>query len=111
LFPVRRRASGTVAVHVSAKTGCRARCIARRVARSAGWSARGRVGVSRARTPSAGARAGAPRDLAAAAAQDAQWEFFAEELRLAQEALGAITGQVSADALLGEIFSRFCIGK
>jgi len=49
--------------------------------------------------------------LEAAAAQDGQWEFFAEELRLAQEALGEITGRVSADDLLGEIFSRFCIGK
>jgi tRNA modification GTPase len=38
-------------------------------------------------------------------------ELFAEELRLAQEALGAITGEFTADDLLGEIFSRFCIGK
>ena len=36
---------------------------------------------------------------------------MAEELRLAQRALGRITGEVSADDLLGEIFSRFCIGK
>ncbi|MCG5499373.1 tRNA uridine-5-carboxymethylaminomethyl(34) synthesis GTPase MnmE [Ectothiorhodospira lacustris] len=38
-------------------------------------------------------------------------ELVAEELRLAQEALGEITGRVSADDLLGEIFSSFCIGK
>jgi len=38
-------------------------------------------------------------------------ELFAEELRLAQQALGAITGEFTADDLLGEIFSRFCIGK
>jgi len=38
-------------------------------------------------------------------------ELFAEELRLAHEALGAITGEFTADDLLGEIFSRFCIGK
>jgi tRNA modification GTPase len=38
-------------------------------------------------------------------------EFFAEELRLAQESLNSITGEFSADDLLGEIFSRFCIGK
>mgnify|MGYP006198920311 CR=1 FL=1 len=37
--------------------------------------------------------------------------FCAEELRLAQRALGEITGEFSADDLLGEIFSRFCIGK
>lgn len=38
-------------------------------------------------------------------------ELFAEELRLAQNALATITGEFSADDLLGEIFGRFCIGK
>ncbi|MHB8847053.1 MAG: tRNA uridine-5-carboxymethylaminomethyl(34) synthesis GTPase MnmE [Burkholderiales bacterium] len=38
-------------------------------------------------------------------------ELLAEELRLAQYELSAITGEFSADDLLGEIFSRFCIGK
>jgi tRNA modification GTPase len=38
-------------------------------------------------------------------------EFFAEDLRLAQEALGEITGEFTPDDLLGEIFSHFCIGK
>lgn len=38
-------------------------------------------------------------------------ELFAEELRLAHVELGAITGQFTADDLLGEIFSTFCIGK
>ncbi len=38
-------------------------------------------------------------------------ELFAEELRLAQLALSSITGKFTADDLLGEIFSRFCIGK
>lgn len=38
-------------------------------------------------------------------------ELLAEELRLAQEALGEITGVVSSDDLLGRIFSSFCIGK
>jgi tRNA modification GTPase len=38
-------------------------------------------------------------------------ELFAEELRLAQEELAAITGEFTADDLLGVIFSRFCIGK
>lgn len=40
-----------------------------------------------------------------------QPELFAEELRLTQDALNSITGKFSADDLLGEIFSRFCIGK
>ena len=38
-------------------------------------------------------------------------ELFAEELREAHEALGAIVGVTTADDLLGAIFSRFCIGK
>lgn len=38
-------------------------------------------------------------------------ELAAEELRLAQQALGEITGAVSSDDLLGRIFSTFCIGK
>ena len=38
-------------------------------------------------------------------------ELLAEELRLSQQALGTITGEVTADDLLGRIFSEFCIGK
>lgn len=38
-------------------------------------------------------------------------ELMAEELRLAQESLGQITGKFTSDDLLGEIFSSFCIGK
>ena len=38
-------------------------------------------------------------------------ELLAEELRLAQEALGEITGEFTSDDLLGRIFSEFCIGK
>lgn len=40
-----------------------------------------------------------------------QLDLFAEELRLAHRALGDITGEFTPDDLLGEIFSRFCIGK
>jgi len=38
-------------------------------------------------------------------------ELLAEELRLSQQALGTITGEFTADDLLGRIFSEFCIGK
>jgi len=38
-------------------------------------------------------------------------ELLAEELRIAQAQLSAITGEFSADDLLGTIFGRFCIGK
>ncbi|MCP5347754.1 MAG: tRNA uridine-5-carboxymethylaminomethyl(34) synthesis GTPase MnmE [Gammaproteobacteria bacterium] len=38
-------------------------------------------------------------------------ELVAEDLRQAQQNLGEITGQVTSDELLGQIFSSFCIGK
>lgn len=38
-------------------------------------------------------------------------ELLAEELRLAQQALGELTGELLPDDLLGEIFASFCIGK
>jgi tRNA modification GTPase len=46
-----------------------------------------------------------------AAARDAALDLLAEELRLAHQALGEITGQFSSDELLGVIFAGFCIGK
>ena len=42
---------------------------------------------------------------------DRAGELLAEELRLAQQELGSITGEVTSDELLGRIFSAFCIGK
>ncbi len=56
---------------------------------------------------------------ALACAQDAQArlgeraapELAAEDLRLAQQALGEITGAFTTEDLLGRIFSQFCIGK
>lgn len=44
-------------------------------------------------------------------AQVSTLELAAEELRLAQEALGSITGECTTEDLLGKIFSSFCIGK
>lgn len=46
-----------------------------------------------------------------AAENDRVLDLFAEELRLAHDSLGSITGKMTPDDLLGEIFSSFCIGK
>ncbi|MFC4729137.1 tRNA uridine-5-carboxymethylaminomethyl(34) synthesis GTPase MnmE [Coralloluteibacterium thermophilus] len=50
-------------------------------------------------------------DAAGARLAEGHGELAAEELRLAQDALGGITGRVSSDALLGRVFASFCIGK
>jgi tRNA modification GTPase len=68
--------------------------------------------MARRRHLDALARAG--QALAAAGEQlagHAGGELVAEELRLAQQALGEITGAVTSDDLLGRIFAEFCIGK
>ena len=78
--------------------------------RVAGWQGHGEDAIL-ARERHLEALAEAADRLDAAAAQLAQFELCAEELRLAQEALARITGEFSADDLLGLIFSRFCIGK
>lgn len=51
------------------------------------------------------------QDAAAAIANEQPMELLAEQLSLAHRCLGEIVGTVSADALLGKIFSEFCIGK
>jgi len=98
------------AVYVSALTGAGLEELRQAVLEAAGWSSRGES-VFLARERHLRALGNARAHLEAAAGRDTQWEFFAEELRLAQEALGEVTGRVSGDDLLGEIFSRFCIGK
>jgi tRNA modification GTPase len=46
-----------------------------------------------------------------ALAEESAGELLAEELKLAQQSLGTITGEVTSDDLLGRIFAEFCIGK
>jgi tRNA modification GTPase len=97
-------------IRVSAKTGAGLDALRSAILEAAGWQARGEsVFLARERHLRALGRAQA--SLAAAAGRLNEWELFAEELRLAQDALGEITGQMTPDDLLGEIFSRFCIGK
>lgn len=98
------------AVAVSAKTGAGLEDLKRAILIAAGWSATGET-VFLARERHLRALQRAATHLQAAAQKPQQWEFFAEELRLAQSTLAGITGEFTADDLLGEIFSRFCIGK
>ncbi len=53
----------------------------------------------------------ARQSLETASTQMSYGELLAEDLRRAHDVLGEITGTMSADDLLGEIFSSFCIGK
>ena len=98
------------ALAVSAKTGAGIDALKRAILQAAGWSATGEtVFLARERHLRALQRAAA--HLEAASREQQRWELFAEELRLAQTALAGITGEVTSDDLLAEIFGRFCIGK
>lgn len=95
---------------LSAKTGLGMELLRQRLLALAGWQATGE-GLFMARSRHVEALKRAQQHLESAGRAHAQLEFFAEELRLVQEVLSEITGEFSADDLLGEIFSRFCIGK
>jgi tRNA modification GTPase len=97
-------------VRVSARTGAGIDSLRSVLLRLAGWQSEGGdIFMARERHLLALERAAAALERGRHCA--ARTELFAEELRLAQRELGAITGEVSADELLGEIFSRFCVGK
>ena len=97
-------------IWLSARTGAGVDLLRAKLLESAGWQATGE-GAFMARARHLDALARGASHLAAARESAAQMELFAEELRLAQAALSEITGEFTADDLLGEIFSRFCIGK
>ena len=97
-------------IWLSAKTGMGVDLLRGKLLEAAGWQAAGE-GAFMARARHLDALARGAHHLAAARESAAQLELFAEELRLAQTALSEITGEFTADDLLGEIFSKFCIGK
>jgi len=101
-------------LYISARTGHNLDALRRRLLDIAGWSP-GAQSPWLARERHLQALEAAAAHLTAARnhaeLDDQVLDLFAEELRLAHEALGAITGQFTSDDLLGEIFSSFCIGK
>jgi tRNA modification GTPase len=102
------------AIVVSARTGQGLARLRQALLECAGGQATSEGGfVARTRHVEGLRRAAAHLEAAVRHAQrgDAALELFAEELRLAHDALGAITGAFTSDDLLGAIFGRFCIGK
>ncbi|MBY0499146.1 MAG: tRNA uridine-5-carboxymethylaminomethyl(34) synthesis GTPase MnmE [Nitrosomonas sp.] len=102
-------------IHLSAKTGAGIELLRQKILHLAGWQfnhAGEGIFMARQRHLEALTQASAHLQNAQEYAENEyQLELIAEELRLAQTALSAITGQFTADDLLGEIFSHFCIGK
>jgi len=95
---------------VSARTGQGLDELRAAILHCAGWSSTGES-VFLARERHLRALRLAQECLGRAAKEQSRWELFAEELRLAHNALASITVEFTSDDLLGEIFSRFCIGK
>jgi tRNA modification GTPase len=102
------------AVQVSTATGEGLEALQAAVLRRLGRSPAESVGAFSARERHVQAASEALEHLMAARAVDtanAGGELVAEELRLAQDALSAITGRTVPDDVLAEVFGRFCIGK
>ena len=108
--PQVQRDSASTNLYLSAKTGAGMDFLRAELLAVAGWQ-QGAEDLFMARERHLVALRQAAQHAARAAAHFGRPELFAEELRLAQEQLNSITGEFAADDLLGEIFSRFCIGK
>ena len=110
--PAEQAPAGGLAL--SARTGAGIEALREQLLALAGWQAVPEgVYLARARHVQALGQVEMHLALAAEhlAARAQSLDLLAEELRLAQNALNAITGEFGADDLLGVIFSRFCIGK
>jgi tRNA modification GTPase len=104
------RREGGIEVWLSAKTGAGVDALKSAILEAVGWQELEEAPFM-ARERHLAALGIAGEALQRATAHIAAPELLAEELRTAQVALGQIVGEFSADDLLGEIFSRFCIGK
>jgi tRNA modification GTPase len=102
-------------IHISAKTGFGLDALRQELLRIAGWQGGASEGLYMARARHVQALDEVHTHFAIAQTHLTQkapaLDVLAEELRLAQNALNAITGEFSSDDLLGVIFSSFCIGK
>lgn len=101
---------GNTHIYLSAKKGLGLDLLKQQLLKIAGYHISGE-GVFMARARHLQALASVEEHLNSASSQINSAELVAEELRLAQEALSSITGEFTPDDLLGEIFSKFCIGK
>lgn len=111
--PAPRPGADAGQVRLSAQTGAGMALLLERLRELAGLSAVEPEFIARERHLQALLGAGEHLNSADREARESlpALELFAEELRLAQAQLGSITGEFSADDLLGTIFGRFCIGK
>ena len=112
--PALDRPDGIERLWLSAKTGAGIDLLRHELLAIAGWQPGAETGFIARERHLVALRAAAVHLTAAgthADRGDRSLDLFAEELRLAQAELGRITGTVTADDLLGEIFGRFCIGK
>ncbi len=98
------------AMQVSAREGIGLDALRARLAQEAGGPGEGAFSARARHVDALSAAAGAI-DAARVALANDQPELAADDLRVAHDALGAITGRVLPDDLLGHIFSTFCIGK
>jgi len=108
--PQAQRGESSTSLHLSAKTGAGMDLLRAELLGIAGWQ-QGAEDLFMARERHLVALRQAKQHTARAGEHFGRPELFAEELRLAQEQLNTVTGEFAADDLLGEIFSRFCIGK
>ena len=101
---------GVSSVWLSARTGAGVELLRQALLQMSGWHSDPETVFSARERHLVGLRE-ADTHLRRAERQTKRLELFAEELRLAQRQLSLITGEFTADDLLGQIFSRFCIGK
>ena len=114
LLPPNKSLIDKEVLYISAKTGVGIDDLKQKILKAVGWGgSQEGVLIARSRHLDCLDRAAEHLINSEKLAEDGNisLELFAEELRLAQDQLGQITGKLLPDDLLGKIFSQFCIGK